>query len=358
MATVLILTQPVDAHAAAVAIALRNMGHSVRLLHGNRIPARALTTFTIGNDSVGKFVFEDGEFDLLDGVDVVWNRRRANPELPPGRLNANDEPFAKRDLDVFGRSLWPLLSNMARWVNSYDAQVRSTSKMLQLKVARDLGISIPNTIMTNDPLRILSFIKSNRRTIYKPFSGTSEIVDGRAVAYETVEIFEKDVAKYEIQRLTIGIFQEYLEKSFEVRVTCFGPYCFGLKLNSGDKIPHLIDWRNYQLGTVDMSGIPVPDVISDQCRAFMTKMGVQFGAFDFVVGPSGNWTFLEINESGQFLFAEKADPAIRILDSFCHFLINPDQQEKCESFGDNTRFGDVLDDPSFGKVMAGEIVAL
>ena len=32
----------------------------------------------------------------------------------------------------------------------------------------------------------------------------------------------------------------------------------------------------------------------------MVRLGLVYGALDFVIGPGGSWTFLEINPGGQF----------------------------------------------------------
>ena len=50
-------------------------------------------------------------------------------------------------------------------------------------------------------------------------------------------------------------------------------------------------------------GLPayVPGVL-----ALMGRLGLRFGALDFVVTPDEQWIFLEINSNGQWAFVEDA----------------------------------------------------
>lgn len=50
--------------------------------------------------------------------------------------------------------------------------------------------------------------------------------------------------------------------------------------------------------------IDPPGDIVKGVRRLMGRMDLVYGAIDFVVGPAGAWTFLEINAGGQFGFIE------------------------------------------------------
>jgi hypothetical protein len=59
------------------------------------------------------------------------------------------------------------------------------------------------------------------------------------------------------------------------------------------------DYANLSYELID----PPTDVV-DGVRQLMAAMDLVYGALDFVVGPNGAWTFLEINAGGQFGFIE------------------------------------------------------
>ncbi|OAN52676.1 hypothetical protein A7Q26_07685 [Sphingobium sp. TCM1] len=77
-----------------------------------------------------------------------------------------------------------------------------------------------------------------------------------------------------------------------------------------------------------MEATEIPDSVYAFCKKFMDKLDLKFGAFDFIVNHDHEWVFLEVNESGQFLFMEMADQSLNILSAFCHFLSNPYATEK------------------------------
>lgn len=60
------------------------------------------------------------------------------------------------------------------------------------------------------------------------------------------------------------------------------------------------------------------------CRALMKRLGLVFGCFDFIVTPAGEYVFLEINQMGQFLWIEEANPDFPLLQMFCDFITSGD----------------------------------
>ena len=58
----------------------------------------------------------------------------------------------------------------------------------------------------------------------------------------------------------------------------------------------------------------------------MAKLGIVFGCFDFVVTPEGEFIFLEVNESGDFLWMEECAPEYNILSRFAAWLAQTPQE--------------------------------
>ena len=81
------------------------------------------------------------------------------------------------------------------------------------------------------------------------------------------------------------------------------------------------DWRVHDPRSVDAWPIAPPSSVIEGCQSFAEKCGIVFGCFDFVVTAAGEWVFLEVNESGQFLFLEKFNPKINVLANFVELLL-------------------------------------
>ncbi|WP_258015860.1 hypothetical protein [Streptomyces sp. AJS327] len=49
-----------------------------------------------------------------------------------------------------------------------------------------------------------------------------------------------------------------------------------------------------------------PPLVVEGVRRYMDRLSLRFAAFDFVVSPCGEWTFLEANPCGQWDWIEHA----------------------------------------------------
>ena len=48
----------------------------------------------------------------------------------------------------------------------------------------------------------------------------------------------------------------------------------------------------------------VPAEVRDSIRILMRSLRLRFGALDFIVTPTGQWVFLEINPNGQWAWIQ------------------------------------------------------
>lgn len=161
MVKVLLPTIPSDLHALAVEVALQRRGSEVIRWFGADYPSRQSQTLRFNGQ--GSLIWEcdqgAGEFSS-SGIDVVWNRRPARPVLSGHLLHPDDESLAETELNAFSEAAWYALSLSATWVNP-DAPARASGyKAEQLRCAKALGMKTPDTLMTNDPTKVRSFIKN------------------------------------------------------------------------------------------------------------------------------------------------------------------------------------------------------
>ena len=59
-----------------------------------------------------------------------------------------------------------------------------------------------------------------------------------------------------------------------------------------------------------------------------------FGCIDFIVTPEGEYVFLEVNQMGQFLWVELANPEFPLLQAFAEFLVSQDPEFRFRSAPD------------------------
>jgi len=238
----------------------------------------------------------------------------------------------------------------AFWVNPVQSYERANSKLLQLRIAREAGFSIPDTLMSNDPAQIRRFVaeRESDGVVYKTFFPTRwELADGGRAFLPTTEISLDALPEDDILRLTPGIFQAKLPKAYEIRVTVMGRECVPARIDWRAGAKGRDDWR-FDLGQdVTVKDMPLPEEVREPCLKVMSRLGIVFGCFDLIVTPDGETVFLEVNEMGQFLWVETALPQHSLLDMFCRFLIEGRPDFRYEPETPRLEFHSLQETPEF-----------
>ncbi|WMS89113.1 MvdC/MvdD family ATP grasp protein [Pleionea litopenaei] len=322
----LIPTYSGDIHAVAVEQAIRQKGHDCYRWHATDFPTKQYINYVnVGTHSDATYILLDelqGEFNIAD-FDTVWHRRPSEPVLPKD-LHEGDRIQARRESIALAKSIWHFVNPNAFWVNHFNTVSYSGLKPLQLKIAKQVGLKIPDTLISNQPEQIREFIKLHQgNLIYKPLNQLGWTGEDRFYSVITSKISEEDLPSDEYLRLSPGIFQPYQEKAYELRVTFMGKMPIAAKLHSQDNASTVIDWRTCSYSKTEMTVSPyqLPDKIVEQCWKLMQQLGIVFGCFDFIVTPDREYIFLEVNPMGQFLWVEELNPDIMMLDAFSEFLL-------------------------------------
>jgi hypothetical protein len=72
----------------------------------------------------------------------------------------------------------------------------------------------------------------------------------------------------------------------------------------------------------------------------LKDLGLVFGCLDLIVTPEGEYVFLEVNESGQFLWVE-GYTGLPLLDAFTELLIQGRKDFRWTPSDDSVRYEDV-----------------
>ena len=319
----LIPTEPDDTHAILVKAALENIGHQVRCIFTADQPTQQKNSVFIDNDGYQWKSTDKCDSVLDNDYDVVWWRRARKPYIPKIAAHPGDYKFIVRENTLFYESLTYNMAPKAWWVNTKDAANRANSKLLQLKVAMECGMTIPTTLCSNDPQDIRYFLLKHESdgVIYKPLCSNIWFEDNLKMLY-TSKISFLELPNNQLLQLSPGIFQKEIKKKYELRITCFGDFLVAAKLNSQCHQEGKIDWRAIHEGKMIIEPYTIHPALEQQIRKFMRKIGLVFGSFDFIVTPEDNYIFLEINEQGQFLWIEEYCPELKMLDIFVQFLLH------------------------------------
>ena len=348
MQKILIATVVGDIHATAVAVALERMGHGPLLWYASDVPVQAAASIHL--PAIAAAV-SDISLSLPNAVcttgafDTYWHRRRGEPVIDVPLL-ASDRDIAERETQRMVTGLMDALSQTSFAVNSMRAARNAEDKIGQLRLARQLGLPLPETLISNDPGRVRSFVLAHERAgvIVKNFAPICWLSEGSAAVNFTARLTADMLPDDAMLRLTPAIYQVLVPKAYEVRLTCMGAEQVAVALHSQEESAARLDWRGVAPNRLGMHRIEVPADISARCHAFLAAMDLRFGCFDFIVTPQGQWVFLEVNQMGQFLWVEEATPEIPLLQMFCDFLVQRDPGFRYRRSGRPIAFADVIDE--------------
>lgn len=199
-----------------------------------------------------------------------------------------------------------LLALDAYWLNHPHANRLARNKPLQLALASRLGLSVPETRITDDPDEI--------RSLHRRWGGgmVAKLVGGQILAAEekyvifTTLVAEQDLSSDEALSACPAIYQRRIEKAFDLRLTVVGDRVFACRIDSQDHTDGSVDWRTAGVGAIPIERCEVDEQVAARCRALMRALHLDIAGLDLIVTPEGESIFLEVNAAGQWLWVEEA----------------------------------------------------
>jgi glutathione synthase/RimK-type ligase-like ATP-grasp enzyme len=175
-------------------------------------------------------------------------------------------------------------------------EVIAERKPYQLHLAQTAGLTVPNTLISNDPRRVQEFVEESQGTaVFKTLTGT-------APWFVPTSPFTSELTQ-DLGGLRHApvLVQERIRKRAEVRVNIFGERVFAALVWRQDD-QDTLDWR------LDRSIVwephTLPHSVSDSLLRIMARLGLDYGCLDLCVRDDDEYVFLEVNPSGQFIFVE------------------------------------------------------
>lgn len=351
--TILIHTIPDDLHAAAVQVALQKKGVESLTWFTGDFPSHQDITVRFSDSSAISFQVGGAQHcidSVKQDITTVWHRRIPRFQQAPEIVEKLDVPFVSDEISYFLGTSVPLIGQNAFWVNGFAESQYADNKLLQLKAATEAGFKIPETLATNSPYKLRQFMAEMgaRRVIYKPFRGYNwTYPDKRRTTYTKIFTLA-DLPSDQLLAACPGIYQEYTEKYVELRITVMGHHCSAVALHCDDKE----DWRvASEKRQLKASEFTLPESIKAQCLETMRRLKLVFGCMDVIIDPQGEYVFLEVNEMGQFLWAEYLVPELNLLDAFCEFLISRDPTFQWERRSISVRRSEIMATDEFQNLL-------
>jgi hypothetical protein len=318
---ILIVTDKVDGHADRIITILRRLGSEPLRLNISDVPvSTTLSVAFAGQGWTGSIrVNANGRTADIAELTSIWWRKPEWYTFPAG-LQPQEQEFASEETDQCMSGLWSALD--CYWVSHPENIRRAGYKIEQLRCAARLGFEVPRTVVTNDPDTARGFFEECAgQMVYKVLGdpylsarmlmrrGWTEPIPIRSVP--TTLITADNLHLLDAVRSVPCLFQEYVKKLSELRVTVIGSEVFAVEILSQEHDQTRVDWRHAH-PDLRHRVVELPDDVAARCLELTRAYGLNFGAIDLILTPDGRHVFLEINPNGQFLFLQDRLPELRL----------------------------------------------
>ncbi len=250
------------------------------------------------------------QYKIYIGGTVGWEISSEYWDVSISPLNIQSIYYRKPmfpDLQEFDKVYWPMITKDIQSVitglaDSFKKTVlsrpsilaKTENKVFQLMYAIQNGLAIPVSFIGNINADFTRFCSGT--SIIKPISIGKVFTENGCELYQTSMLgkIESDIS------LTPVYLQEYVHKSYEVRLTIIDNHMFPVRIDCDNKVDWRRDYSSHQYSLVE-----APVSIVKSCLRMLQDFGLVYGAFDFIVDESGKWIFLEVNPNGQWLWLEQ-----------------------------------------------------
>jgi ATP-GRASP peptide maturase of grasp-with-spasm system len=280
-------------------------------INGSDIDDYGGPLISISKAGVWDRIEADGVALGTDEIRVVWYRRWAyknayrSVELFVDDKHSSAVNLCSVYLHVYhelqGVSHF-LFSRMAsaKWLG--DPAISSVNKLQVLRLAAEVGLDIPETLVTTSAKEARRFAARHGEAITKPIS---EVLmcnfDEKLYTSYTSSAPGEFLGNDAWQGAFPSLFQEKLRKKYEIRIFYLDGKLYSMAMFTQDNVMTQTDFRKY---SYDRPARTVPyqlqPQVEDKLRSLMKALRLDTGSIDMVRTVDGRDVFLEVNPVGQF----------------------------------------------------------
>jgi MvdD family ATP-grasp ribosomal peptide maturase len=319
--TVLIITRSADNQCVdLVSTAIERQGGRAFRFDTDKFPTevRLIAEYLKGGERL-RLISAQGEVNLQE-VTAIWHRRLEIGGRIPGSL---EPQLRMASVDESSRTVKGMLESLVAFRMDPEPVIRRAEhKQLQLRVARELGLDTPRTLITNDADAVRAFAQACEAGIVtKMLSSFAVYENGAEKVVFTNPVSRADLADLDGLSLCPMTFQEQLPKALELRTTVVGDRVFTASIDSQVSAQAQYDWRKDGVALLkNWQRFDLPRRVEQQLLKLMDYFSLNYGAVDFILTPEGRYVFLEINPVGEFFWLEDS-PGLPISSAIADVLL-------------------------------------
>jgi glutathione synthase/RimK-type ligase-like ATP-grasp enzyme len=290
---IVIFSEHHDVHALAVQSCLvRQLNKDAVILNVADYPTRWNIDLYVGAHDEYKIKTQETTISSAE-VEGVWRRR-----IQPHAIHeAVSDPEVRHFCFSEAYSFFAgLIGNVTNVINTENSDLLASRKAYQLKAAKDIGLRIPDTLISSDPEEVKKFYECHHgNVIFKELTSTNfQFSETRLLEEHHLEFLGSAV-------FAPTIYQERINPRLHLRITIVDDELFCASIESEQEYA-VSDWRLDPNPVI--RAVETPPELGASLLELMRRLGIRYGAVDMVIGRDGECYFLEVNPGGQFLFVE------------------------------------------------------
>lgn len=303
MKKVLIITSKNDEHADYIIMKMNERGLAERVIRLNTEDFLNNILYTFDGNGFYIDLYDSKRNFHSSEICTVWYRRPINSKIlceDPGV-----QKFISGQIEQFLNGLYYILGDGVLWINDIKNNLSAKNKLYQLYIANKVGFKTPNVIISNNKEKVRSFIYDNKTICNKSLTVPYYEFQGEEHPYMTRIIHREDIEK-NLESISVcpTMFQEYIEKKYDIRVVVFGDNIFAFAIYSQENELSKVDVRGLSPLMVKHQYIELPEDINERIKQFMKKQNLYFSSIDLILAKDNEYYFIENNCNGQWLWLE------------------------------------------------------
>ncbi|MEM1319335.1 MAG: hypothetical protein AAGG75_03715 [Bacteroidota bacterium] len=295
---ILIFSSPEEPTTDLVINWLNSKGANYRRIHGEDLLQKDFLVDVL-ND---KIIIGNEEIEMAD-VNTVWYRRwykyRAKVPLKNRhyrqlRHEVVEELNTLSDyiFKVFAQKKWLTNPFVNRLHNKLDA----------LRVAKECGLNIPDTLLTNDKQQLLKFYhRNNKEIVSKAIADPYVYIDDEGANYKC---YTEKLSYEFIENLGdyfhTSPFQQFIESDYELRIFYLDGAFYPTAIVHSETTDIKLS-VSFGKSKVNMIAYTLPDSIKQKLKKTMDALNLNTCSIDMLKTKDGEYYFLEGNPIGQFM---------------------------------------------------------
>lgn len=263
----------------------------------------------LGNEGEDVTFYYEGKAYKLSDFTAYWYRRgRLNltypraPEFKNQKLQKEVQNTLDREYTYINNYIYNYFEkkkDIPTIGSIYDNQ---TNKVTNLLKARNVGLKIPETIITSSKEQLLEFKNKTQKVLIKPIYQAGFLYEDENTKTSGLSVLlgENDMNGMP-DKFMPTLAQGYVEKQYELRIFYLNGQCFSSVIFSQWDEQTKVDFRNYNWGKPNRTPpYLLPKNISSKIKTLMDELEMNSGSIDMIVTPAKEYVFLEVNPVGLF----------------------------------------------------------